>query len=31
MTAYEKLKAARDKNRPTSIDFIKSIFEGFIE
>jgi len=31
MTAYEKLKAARDKNRPTSIEFIKTIFEGFIE
>jgi len=31
MTAYEKLKAARDKNRPTSIEFIKAIFEGFIE
>ena len=31
MTAYEKLKAARDKNRPTSIEFIKSVFEGFVE
>ena len=31
MTAYEKLKAARDKNRPTAVDFIKFIFEGFIE
>jgi len=31
MTAYEKLKAARDKNRPTSIEFINSVFEGFIE
>ena len=31
MTAYEKLKAARDKNRPTSVEFIKSIFGGFIE
>ena len=31
MTAFEKLKAARDKNRPTSIKFIKTVFEGFIE
>lgn len=29
--AYEKVKIARDINRPTGSDFIRGIFEGFIE
>lgn len=31
MTAYERVSAARAKNRPTAADFIKNVFEGFIE
>jgi acetyl-CoA carboxylase carboxyl transferase subunit alpha len=31
MTAYEKLMTARDKNRPTALDFINHLFEGFVE
>lgn len=29
--AYERVKLARDKDRPTGLDYIKNIFEGFIE
>ena len=31
MTAYEKVTAARDKKRSTSLDFINGIFDGFME
>ena len=31
MTAYEKVAAAREKNRLTSLDLISSIFEDFLE
>ena len=30
-TAYERVKLARDKNRPTGLDYITNIFHGFIE
>lgn len=30
-TAYERVKLARDNNRPTGLDYIKNIFGGFIE
>ncbi len=30
-TAYERVKLARDKNRPTGLDYIKNIFHGFME
>ncbi len=30
-TAYERVKLARDNNRPTGLDYIKHIFKGFIE
>ncbi len=30
-TAYERVKLARDNNRPTGFDYIKYIFQGFIE
>lgn len=29
--AYERVKLARDSNRPTGLDYIKNIFKGFIE
>lgn len=29
--AYERVKLARDNNRPTGLDYIKNIFKGFIE
>ena len=28
---YERVKLARDNNRPTGLDYIKNIFKGFIE
>lgn len=31
MNAYEKVKEARSRKRPTSIDYISSIFSSFIE
>ena len=31
MTAYEKICAARDKDRPTAAKYIENIFEGFFE
>ncbi len=31
MTAYEKICAARDKDRPTATKYIENIFEGFFE
>ncbi|GHU44550.1 acetyl-coenzyme A carboxylase carboxyl transferase subunit alpha [Clostridia bacterium] len=31
MTAYEKVAAARDKNRPTAVDFINEMCENFLE
>ncbi len=31
MTAYDKVKAARAKGRPTGIDYISNIFSDFIE
>jgi acetyl-CoA carboxylase carboxyl transferase subunit alpha len=31
MTAFEKVAAARAKNRPTSIDFINGVFTDFLE
>ncbi len=30
-TAYERVRLARDNNRPTGLDYIKHIFQGFIE
>lgn len=30
-SAYEKVKLARDNHRPTGSDYIKNIFEGFME
>ena len=30
-TAYERVKMARDNKRPTGLDYIKNIFNGFIE
>lgn len=30
-TAYERVKLARDNNRPTGLDYIKHIFKGFME
>lgn len=29
--AYERVRLARDKDRPTGLDYIKNIFRGFIE
>lgn len=29
--AYERVKIARDNNRPTGLDYIKNIFHGFME
>lgn len=29
--AYERVKLARDNNRPTGLDYIKNIFKGFME
>ncbi len=29
--AYERVRLARDNNRPTGLDYIKNIFKGFIE
>ncbi|MBE6884708.1 MAG: acetyl-CoA carboxylase carboxyltransferase subunit alpha [Ruminococcaceae bacterium] len=29
--AYERVKLARDKDRPTGLDYIKNIFKGFVE
>ena len=29
--AYERVKLARDNNRPTGLDYIKNVFKGFIE
>ena len=31
VTAYERVKLARDNKRPTGLDYIKNIFHGFIE
>lgn len=30
-TAYERVRRARENNRPTGLDYIKNIFRGFIE
>ena len=30
-SAYEKVRLARDNNRPTGADYIKNIISGFIE
>lgn len=30
-TAYDRVKLARDNNRPTGLDYIKNIFQGFME
>ena len=30
-SAFERVKLARDNNRPTGLDYIKNIFKGFIE
>ncbi len=30
-TPYERVKLARDNNRPTGLDYIRNIFQGFIE
>ena len=30
-TAYKRVKLARDKNRPTGLDYIQNLFQGFIE
>lgn len=30
-TAYERVKLARDNNRPTGLDYIRNIFKGFTE
>ena len=30
-TAYERVKLARDNKRPTGLDYISNIFEGFLE
>ncbi len=30
-TPYERVKLARDNNRPTGLDYIRHIFQGFIE
>lgn len=29
--AYDRVKLARDNNRPTGLDYIKNIFQGFME
>lgn len=31
VAAYERVKLARDNKRPTSLDYIKNIFKGFVE
>ena len=31
LTAYERVKLARDSKRPTGLDYIKNVFGGFIE
>ncbi len=31
MTAYDKVTAARAKNRPTTLDYINNVFDGFLE
>lgn len=31
VAAYERVKLARDNNRPTGLDYIKNIFRGFLE
>lgn len=31
VTAYQRVKLARDNNRPTGIDYLKNVFEGFVE
>lgn len=31
LSAWDKVKLARDRQRPTAIDYIHSIFDGFIE
>ena len=31
VVAYERVKLARDNNRPTGLDYIKNIFRGFLE
>ena len=28
---YERVKLARDNSRPTGLDYIRNIFQGFIE
>ena len=30
-TPYDRVKLARDNSRPTGLDYIQNIFEGFIE
>ena len=30
-TAYERVRLARDNSRPTGLDYIRNIFNGFIE
>lgn len=30
-TAYQRVKLARDNNRPTGLDYIRHIFKGFVE
>ena len=31
LTPYERVKMARDNNRPTGLDYIKNVFKSFIE
>lgn len=31
VTAYQRVKLARDNSRPTGIDYLKNVFEGFVE
>ena len=31
MTAYEKVKTARDSRRPTGADYIANLLSGFVE
>ena len=31
VTAYDRVRAAREKNRPTGLDYIKNLFGTFLE
>lgn len=31
VTAYQRVKLTRDNNRPTGVDYLKNVFEGFTE